>query len=129
MLRGRGSCTISERPTPSSTPKSPLSLIIPVDPGYPPVSSIIPVHTQKQGGGVSHSARSEMTHLHLLPFVYLQLRYKMSARRHFVSGQPQMEGPSKSKEKRHSAGLKPSIYTRQERARRLFVAEGFDGVE
>jgi len=51
MLRGRGSCTISERPTPSSPLKTPLSLIIPVHPRFPPVSPIIPVHTQKQGGG------------------------------------------------------------------------------
>jgi hypothetical protein len=77
MLRGRRSCTISERPTtlsralfpkpvlcvpvPSSSSSSgdcrlpatgcfsPLSPTIPVHPGNPPVSSIIPVHTQKQG--------------------------------------------------------------------------------
>src|SRR5208283_779581 len=51
MLRGRCSCAISERPTPSPAPKKPLSPIIPVHPGNSPVSPIIPVHTQKQGGG------------------------------------------------------------------------------
>jgi len=56
MLRGRCSCAISERPTPSSTLKTPLSLIIPVYPRNSPVSPIIPVHTQKQGGGVHFSA-------------------------------------------------------------------------
>ena len=61
MLRGRGSCAISERPTPlpavlslvTSHPPlatAPVSPIIPVHPRNPPVSSIIPVHTQKQGG-------------------------------------------------------------------------------
>jgi hypothetical protein len=56
MLRGHRSCTISERPTPSSTLKIPLSLIIPVHPRNSPVSPIIPVHTQKQGGGGHFSA-------------------------------------------------------------------------
>jgi len=50
MLSECCSCTISERPTPSSTLKTPLSLTIPVDPEHSPVSPIIPVHTQKQGG-------------------------------------------------------------------------------
>ena len=64
--RGRGCCAISERPgTPSGTQKACpthslfavpslvrlLSPIIPVDPGNSPVSPIIPVHAQKQGGG------------------------------------------------------------------------------
>jgi hypothetical protein len=52
MLRGRCSCAISGRPTPSPAPKVPLSPIIPVHPRNSPVSLIIPVHTQKQGGGV-----------------------------------------------------------------------------
>src|SRR5208283_5870665 len=72
MLRGRCSCAISDRPTPSpallSLPTShpparrsfsgggPLATalvtpIIPVHPRNTPVSPIIPVHTQKQGGG------------------------------------------------------------------------------
>src|SRR5208283_6216802 len=55
MLRGRRSCTISERPTPSSFVSSSLSRMltptIPVHPRNAPVSPIIPVHTQKQGGG------------------------------------------------------------------------------
>ena len=51
MLRGRCSCAISERLTPSPTSQNPLSPIIPVHPKNPPVSPIIPVHTQKQGGG------------------------------------------------------------------------------
>ena len=55
MLRGRGSCAISDRPTPSPF-ASPslfrmLSPTIPVHPRNAPVSPIIPVHTQKQGGG------------------------------------------------------------------------------
>ncbi len=50
MLRGRRSCAISGRPSPSPAPKSPLSPIIPVHPRNSPVSLIIPVHTQKQGG-------------------------------------------------------------------------------
>jgi|SRR5271157_17500 len=45
MLWGRCSCAISERPTPSPTSKNPLS-------------PIIPVHTQKQGGGAHFSALS-----------------------------------------------------------------------
>ena len=51
MLRGRGSCTISERPTPSSTLKTPLSPTIPVHPRNSPVTPLFPLHTQKQGGG------------------------------------------------------------------------------
>src|SRR5208283_824754 len=51
MLRGRCSCAIPTRPTSSPSPKFPLSPIIPVHPGNSPVSLIIPVHTQKQGGG------------------------------------------------------------------------------
>ncbi len=52
--RGRGSCAISERPThsvfgPSSLFRM-LSPTIPVHPRNAPVSPIIPVHTQKQGG-------------------------------------------------------------------------------
>jgi hypothetical protein len=50
MLRGRYICAISERSTPSSTLKISLSPIIPVHPGLSPVTPIIPVHTQKQGG-------------------------------------------------------------------------------
>jgi hypothetical protein len=60
--RGRGCCTISDRPTPSFAPPllatshpplatALLTPIIPVHPRNSPVSSIIPVHTQKQGGG------------------------------------------------------------------------------
>jgi hypothetical protein len=51
---GRCRCAISERPTPSSARKSPVSLIIPVDPRNAPVNPIIPVHTQKQGGPPSN---------------------------------------------------------------------------
>ncbi len=82
MLRGRYSCTISDRPTPLPTPLyakvelratvplscsssvdcrlsavdcfSPLSPIIPVHPKNSPVTPIIPVHTQKHGGGGLH---------------------------------------------------------------------------
>jgi hypothetical protein len=53
--RRRGCCAISERPTRSlfAVPSlfRMLSPIIPVDPGNSPVSPIIPVLTQKQGGG------------------------------------------------------------------------------
>ena len=38
--------------------------------------------TQKQGVGVSRPLRPQTTPLHILPMFYLQLRYKMSARRH-----------------------------------------------
>src|SRR5208337_2771870 len=55
MLRGRCSCAISDPPTPSlfATPSlfRTLSPTIPVHPRTAPVSPIIPVHTQKQGGG------------------------------------------------------------------------------
>ena len=55
MLRGRCSCAISERPTPSLFALSSLlrllSPTIPVHPRNAPVSLIIPVHTQKQGVG------------------------------------------------------------------------------
>jgi hypothetical protein len=75
MLRGRSSCAISERPTPSPAPKYPLSPIIPVHPGNSPVSPIIPVHTQKQGGGAhffwiavcSSSVRSVSSAVSFLP--------------------------------------------------------------
>ncbi len=88
MLRGCGSCAISERPTPLPRPLfakadrlvavplssslavdcklsavgcfSPLSPIIPVDPRHSPVTPIIPVHTQKQGGGGHFSAHGQM---------------------------------------------------------------------
>src|SRR5208337_3683568 len=55
MLRGRCSCAISERPTPALFALSSLlrllSPTIPVHPRNAPVTPIIPVHTQKQGGG------------------------------------------------------------------------------
>jgi len=55
MLRGRCSCAISERPTPSlfATPSlfRTLSPIIPVHRRHSTANPIIPVHTQKQGGG------------------------------------------------------------------------------
>src|SRR5208337_1873529 len=58
MLRGRCSCAISDRPTPSLFATlslfRPLSLIIPVHPRTAPVSPIIPVHTQNRGGGVGY---------------------------------------------------------------------------
>ncbi len=59
MLRGRRSCAISERPTPLpfAVPSlfRMLSPTIPVHPRNSPVSPIIPVHTQKQGGGACGS--------------------------------------------------------------------------
>jgi len=51
MLRGRRSCVISGRPSPSPALKKPLSPIIPVHTRHSPVSPIIPVHAQKHGGG------------------------------------------------------------------------------
>ncbi len=55
MLRGRFSCAISERATPSPFALPSLfrllSLTIPVHPRNAPVSPIIPIHTQKPGGG------------------------------------------------------------------------------
>ncbi len=86
MLRGCCPCAIPERPTPLPRPLfaksdrlvalplssslavdcklsavgclSPLSLIIPVHPRNSPVTPIIPVHTQKQGGGACFLASS-----------------------------------------------------------------------
>jgi hypothetical protein len=53
--RGRGCCAISSLPTPSSFASASvfrmLSPTVPVHPRNAPVSPIIPVHTQKQGGG------------------------------------------------------------------------------
>ncbi len=62
MLRGRCTCTISERLTPSlslrllATSHPPLATssltpLFPLHPRNSPVSPIIPLHTQKQGGG------------------------------------------------------------------------------
>src|SRR5208283_1484067 len=52
--RGRRSCAISERPTPSPFALSScfpvLSLTIPAHPRHSPVSPIIPAHTQDRGG-------------------------------------------------------------------------------
>ena len=52
--RGRGCCAISSLPTPSSFASASLfrmlSPTVPVHPRNAPVSPIIPVHTQKQGG-------------------------------------------------------------------------------
>src|SRR5208283_344634 len=53
--RGRRSCAISERPTPSffALPSlfRMLSLTIPAHPRHSPVSPIIPAHTQNRGWG------------------------------------------------------------------------------
>ncbi len=55
MLRGRCSCAISDRPTPSSF--APPSLLRPITPLFPlhprnaPVTPLFPLLTQKQGGG------------------------------------------------------------------------------
>jgi hypothetical protein len=51
MLRGRCSCAISGRPTPSSAPKNPPSPLFPLHPRNSPVTPLFPLHTQKQGGG------------------------------------------------------------------------------
>jgi hypothetical protein len=51
MLRGRCSCAISGRPTPSSGPKNPLSPLFPLHPRKVPVSALFPLLTQKHGGG------------------------------------------------------------------------------
>ena len=49
MLRGRRSCTISERPTTLPTPKNPLSPLFPLDTGHSPVTPLFPLHTRKRG--------------------------------------------------------------------------------
>jgi|SRR5271157_2493024 len=55
MLRGRCSCAISGRPTPSSFASSslfpPLSALFPLHPRNSPVTPLFPLLTQKQGGG------------------------------------------------------------------------------
>jgi len=51
MLRGRRSCAISERSTPSPTSQNPLSPLFPLHPGNSPVTPLFPLLTQKQGGG------------------------------------------------------------------------------
>jgi hypothetical protein len=51
MLRGRCSCAISSRPSPSPVFQSPLSPLFPLLPGNSPVSPLFPLLTQKQGGG------------------------------------------------------------------------------
>src|SRR5271157_2425272 len=61
MLRGRCSCTISERPTSSSTLRllatnhpplatSSLTPLFPLHPGNSLATPLFPLHTQKQGG-------------------------------------------------------------------------------
>jgi len=63
-------------------PLSPLTSIIPGLTENAPVSQSFP-HLRKQGGGgVSHPIASTDDSLIYITFVYLQLRYKMSARRH-----------------------------------------------
>ncbi len=139
MLRGRGSCTISDRLTtspfvspslfhpltpllpldtshspvtplfPLHTQKqggracllhvqllalncfSPLTLIIPALTDGPPVSPIIPAHAQNRGWGASHPMRPQPANLYVLPFFYLQLRYKCRRADIFIS-QPQRSG-------------------------------------
>jgi hypothetical protein len=54
MLRGRGSCAISERPTtsPFVSPSllSLLTPLFPLDASHSPVTPLFPLHTQKEGG-------------------------------------------------------------------------------
>src|SRR5271157_3425047 len=66
MLRGRCSCAISGRPTPSLASHSPLSPLFPLLPGNLPVTPLFPLLTQKQGGrGCFLQCRSHN------PFVFL----------------------------------------------------------
>src|SRR5271157_1614209 len=55
MLRGRCSCAISERPTPSLFASPSLTCILtplfPIHPGNYPVTPLFPLLTQKQRGG------------------------------------------------------------------------------
>src|SRR5208337_2125894 len=55
MLRGRCSCAISERPTPSSFASPSLTChltpLFPLHPRNTPVTPLFPLLTQKQGGG------------------------------------------------------------------------------
>src|SRR5208337_4164754 len=52
MLRGRCSCAVSARPTPSSYEKTLLTPLFPLLPGNSSVTPLFPLLTQKQGGGV-----------------------------------------------------------------------------
>jgi len=56
MLRGRRSCAISERATPSPASRNPLSPLFPLHPRNSSVTPLFPLHTQKQGGGAHFSA-------------------------------------------------------------------------
>ena len=49
MLRGRRSCTISERPTLSPTSQSPLTPLFPLDTSHFPVTPLFPLHTRNRG--------------------------------------------------------------------------------
>src|SRR5208337_4176493 len=46
MVGGRCSCAISDRTTPSSAHKNPLSLLFPLDTRIPPVSPLFPLDTK-----------------------------------------------------------------------------------
>ena|SRR5208282_318894 len=57
MLRGRRSCTISERTTPAPSSKNPLSPLFPLHPENLLVTPLFPLLTQKQGGGGTQNIR------------------------------------------------------------------------
>jgi hypothetical protein len=86
MLRGRRSCAISERPTPSSalrplaTSHPPLatallSPLFPLHPRNSPVTPLFPLHTQKRGGTPS----SDMTNRSISEFSPTRLPHPSTA--------------------------------------------------
>src|SRR5208337_4049272 len=86
MLRGRRSRTISERPTPSPTPKNPLTPLFPLDTSHSPVTPLFPLDTQN--GGVPPP--SNMTNRSILEFSPARLPHLSTAifHRRFLFRQP-----------------------------------------
>jgi hypothetical protein len=125
MLRGRRSCTISERPRPSSFASPsllrPITPLFPLHPRNSPVTPLFPLHTQKQGGGGSSSKMaSPLTLLFSYDIVTKQLSTIVGAPTfpfpHARKDKPRnrsKDRPPANREHRESAGWVPTNVSRR----------------
>jgi len=84
MLRGRCSCAIPTRPTPSPAFQLPLTPLFPLLPGNPSVTSLFPLLTQKQGRGGAFSFASSASFTSFSSFSLSPNPFLFSRRRYYI---------------------------------------------